>query len=244
MKRDRKRRLDAVAAERLLDGDGGGPAYLVGLIASATARPNPSELAREDAAAAAFVAARDDAVRGAAALRRSAPRAAHGPVRARPRRGRLVPAKAAVLGVALALAAGGLALAATTGVLPSLRHVDGPLTGPAGRTGASSHPSKPAGAGVDATVSGPAGPAGSASPAPSLDGLCHAYLAQVGVDGDLKARQNPAFAALFTAAGGVEKTTAFCQARLSGATASAPGKSSPHPTGPPSPHVTGGSEHR
>ena len=76
----------------------------------------------------------------------------------------------------------------------------------------------------------------------SLDGLCHAYLAQVSAKPD-KVLKNPMFDALVRAAGGVDKVPAFCDTlthAASPATGTGPGKSGDHPTGPPtsrpSPH--------
>lgn len=100
-----------------------------------------------------------------------------------------------------AAATGGVALAATNGVLPN------PLADNA-KVQPSPHaaqPSKQAGKS--------AGAKGAASPSPSLVGLCHAFTAGAG-DNPGKALENPAFTALITEAGDKEKVAAYCDALL------------------------------
>jgi hypothetical protein len=127
---------------------------------------------------------------------------------------RLLTVKVAAAAV---LAVGGVALAASTGVLsPSFGAPKGTPT-PAPATG------KP-----DATRS--TGP--HASPSPSLGGLCKAFGAMpAGNRG--KALESPAFQALISAADGKDKVTAFCQT-LSAAepTTGAGGPPSTHPNIP------------
>jgi hypothetical protein len=94
------------------------------------------------------------------------------------------------------------------------------------------------------------------APSPNLNGLCHAWLAGAGSKHG-KARSNPAFTALITAAGGPDKVAGYCAtivkahssdetsdeadhpARPTHANKSAhpgrgPGGSHAHPAGPPS----------
>ncbi len=136
---------------------------------------------------------------------------------------------------ALALAAGGVAVAAGTGVLPSPLRNDGVTPG---RTSQSTAFVSASGTGQDTSV-GPA--AGGASPSAYLRGLCTAFLAHDGNAAD-KATENPAYAKLIVAAGGVGNVTQYCQSLLNGPSGTATpehGKADGHPTGPPSPHPTG-----
>ncbi|NJP35513.1 hypothetical protein [Micromonospora thermarum] len=97
-----------------------------------------------------------------------------------------------------AVATGGVALAATNGVLPN------PLTDNAKvqpSPDATGKPSKQAGKSAEGK--------NAASPSPSLVGLCHAFRAGAG-DNPGKALENPAFSALITAAGTKEEVAAFC----------------------------------
>jgi hypothetical protein len=137
--------------------------------------------------------------------------------------------------LAFALAGGGVALAAGTGVLPN------PLTigaaAPSRRPDPTSSVSR-AWTGSDSTV---APSAVGHSPSASIHGLCKAHLARVG-NASGKATQNPASAELIVAAGGAGNVTAYCQSLLNGPSATItpqPGKAASHPTGPPSPHPTG-----
>jgi hypothetical protein len=167
---------------------------------------------------------------------------------------KLLTVKAAAV-VALTAAGGGVAVAATTGTLPTM------LTGSdhqtSGLSTAGSHESgkpspKPSagekgkddgGKDNDGKGSASAGPNG--SPSPSLVGLCHAVSAG-NKDDHGKALENPAFTALITAAGGKTKVDLFCTTLLASAAAAHPGQSAEsssgatdHRTGPPSDHGTG-----
>jgi hypothetical protein len=153
------------------------------------------------------------------------------PTHARPDRpawGRALAVKFAAL--ALALVAGGVAVAASVGVIP------GSSTPPPANSASASI--------VDATTTTPAA-AVSPSPRPSLpadiDGLCRAFQNEAIVD-SAAAAHNPRFAELIAAAGGVEKLASFCESVLATA--------APHGSGPPSaqpghsndaspPHATG-----
>jgi hypothetical protein len=133
-------------------------------------------------------------------------------------------AKLATLKAAAILAAtsaGGVALAATTGVLPNPLTEDPPASH---STPDGDHP-------------------GQGTPSPSLNGLCTAFLAGAGAEHG-KALDSPAFTALITAAGGEDAVESFCVTLV----ATAPGHASTdHPTGPPTdrpgdtppPHPTG-----
>jgi hypothetical protein len=220
MPRHRRHELDPETADRLLAGRGDGPPHLSELLARAAAPGRPEELVGEDAAAAVFRSAQTVPVFG-------------------PRRrivqlrwARWVTVKTGAL--ALALAAGGVALAAGTGALPS------PLTiGAAAptRTPQSTAHVAASGSGQDSRI-GPA--VGKASPSASLPGLCTALLAEVATAPGM-ATQNPAYAELIVAAGAGANITAYCQSLLNGpsGTATSHGRSDGHPTGPPSPHPTG-----
>jgi hypothetical protein len=208
--------MDPETAERLLAGHGGGPPRLSELLARAAGPARPGELAGEDAAMAVF---------------RSAQLA--------PRR-RIVTAywtrwatvKAA--GLAFALAVGGVALAAGTGVLPH------PLT--IGATTPSQTPeasSLVASAGTGPQSTDPQSTV-EASRSVSLHRLCRAFLAQVGHT-TAKATDSPASAELIVAAGGAGNVTTYCESLVNGPSATTtqePRKADNHPTGPPSPHPT------
>ncbi len=76
------------------------------------------------------------------------------------------------------------------------------------------------------------------TPSPSLRGLCNAYQAGA-TSNDGKAKDNPAFKALFTAAGGADKVAAYCT-NLVGAPSTHPsGKPTSAPTGAPESHPSG-----
>ncbi len=199
--------MDAETAEQLLRGHPTARRDSPGLaerLAAVSVGAFPGELAGEHAAVAAFLAA---------------PGAYPAP---QPRSkfmiksaviAKLLTLKAAAVAVA-AVSAGGVALAASTGVLPN------PLA-----------PQNPG-----HSAPGPDHTNGSnATPSPSLEGLCTAYLAGAGADHG-KALENPAFTALVTAAGGADGVDAFCE----GLGVTAPGSdrgegaASDHPTGKPS----------
>ncbi len=154
----------------------------------------------------------------------------------RPRRkamsaGKLLAIKVAVAAVVLG-GSGSVALAAT-----------GQLTAQSSRHAApSASSSAPSASSSSARATAPAARVGShssATPSPSLQGLCHAYVAGVGSNPG-KALENPAFTALITAAGGKDKVSSYCTTLLasspsgnSGNSAAHPGKSASHPTGKP-----------
>ena len=128
--------------------------------------------------------------------------------------------------VLAAASAGGVALAASTGVLPN------PLDHSSSNPPASAH----------ATATSSHGPEGAnGTPSPSLVGLCHAYTAGAGADHG-KALDDPAFTVLITTAGGRDHVDAYCASVLTSPGASAEstdGAATPHPTGAPSTHPTG-----
>jgi hypothetical protein len=216
----RDHRIDRPTAERLLAGDptvGGGVAQLLA-IARAPAQGN--DLAGEDEAVAMFRAAhlRSD--------RHLATRSAPGTALARS-----FTVKAAAL--LLAVVAGGVAVAASSGLLP------GPLADPrpAHSHGTSHSTGRPA---LAPTPSRPAVPLpshGSPTFAPQpLGGLCRAPLAQM-TAGHSPPLDNPAFGALVSAAGGKDHVAAYCMALLA-SSSGGPGASG-HPT-PEPPHPTPG----
>lgn len=109
--------------------------------------------------------------------------------------------------IVAAASAGGVALAATTGVLPDPLTQDPP-----------------------ASHSTPGGDhAGQGTPSPSLNGLCTAFLAGAGADRG-KALDNPAFTTLIRAAGNEDGVESYCVTLVASAPANA---STDHPTGPP-----------
>jgi hypothetical protein len=221
------RPLNAEAAEQLLDGHPAARLHardLAERLAAASTAGFPGELAGEEAAAAAFIAF------SAADL---VPLTGRKPMMKSAVVAKLLTLKAAVIAVT-AVSAGGVALAASAGVLPN------PLA-PHNPVHSTEAPDR---------TSGP-----NATPSPSLIGLCTAYQAGVGADHG-KALENPAFSALITAAGGKDKVEAFC----AGLGVTAPGSShgsgpsehpasepnhpnpTEHPTGEPS-HPTGEPSH-
>ena len=103
---------------------------------------------------------------------------------------KLLTLKAAAVAVAVLLV-GGVALAASTDVLPDPFSPRGPASAPAA-TLASNHSNGP-----------------QATPSPSLVGLCVAYRAGV-AEANEHVLANPAFAALVEAAGGRENVASFC----------------------------------
>jgi hypothetical protein len=227
MNAQKTRRLHRNTAERLVTGAAGVPdvhPLLSGLLAAAAAPGRPAELTSEQAILAAFQAAWLTPV---------------------PRSRRLTMLKATVLKlltvkVAAAaaittVAAGGVALAASTGALPN------PLHGQ-GLAAASAKPSDPA-ADHSPQPGSSEGKDAKGSPSPSMVGLCHAYSAGSKTDHG-KALDNPAFTVLITTAGGRDKVDAFCQTLLASAKpseAAAHAGASPdsHPAGAPTDHPTG-----
>lgn len=210
--------LEADVAERLLAGYGGQPWRLAQLLAAAAAPARPHELAGEDAAVVAFRSA--DQTSGV-----------HRRQRSRPAWARLLTAKVAGV-AAVVVTAGGVAVAAGTGVLPS------PLGGGPATTSNAPGSNSPAGTtavpgGAPGLTTGP-GAQPPATPDPALPGLCHAYLAQL-ADNPGKARSGPAFAALAEAAGGADHVTTFCEdlaAAQPGPAPPTPGQTTGRPTEP------------
>lgn len=104
---------------------------------------------------------------------------------------KLLTVKAAAAAIAVTAVGGGLAYAAGSGALPGLGTDNAPSQ-------AAAHATR-----------GPGAAPGSAAPSPSMVGLCRAYTAAV-ADSPGKALENPAFAALITAAGGSDKVGDYC----------------------------------
>jgi hypothetical protein len=104
---------------------------------------------------------------------------------------KLLTLKAAAVAAAAVLSVGGVALAASTDVLPDPFSPRGPASTPAA-TLASNHSNGP-----------------HATQSPSLVGLCKAYRAGA-AEANEHVLANPAFAALVEAAGGRENVASFC----------------------------------
>lgn len=191
------RKINRAVAERLLRGE---PAEshdrLAVLLATVAAcRPGPAEqgLAGEDAAVAAFRAARSAGTLSQARGPGRTRSAASGRNHARWVRH---PVQLAVVAVTITTA-GGIALAAGT-AYRSPTHAPG---------SASATESKEPGRATStgrASVKPPAG-----TPEPSMTGLCRAYMASVRTAPG-KALDNPAFASLIRAAGGKDKVAGYC----------------------------------
>jgi hypothetical protein len=196
MSRHRARRVDRRTAEQLLVGARPADAEpLAALLRAAAAPVHPTELAGEQAALAAFQAA--------AALDPA-------PEPRRPSTLRSVLAKLLTVKAVLVLAAvgtTGVVLAASNGAVPV------PWTSePAEPPAVTRTTSAPASTRTpEARTSPNSPPAGTQStPAPSLSGLCQAYLAQMDQNPGSDPAGNPAFTALVTAAGGAENVPEFC----------------------------------
>jgi hypothetical protein len=101
-------------------------------------------------------------------------------------------------GAAAATVAGGAALAAT-----------GNMPGPLSELGVGALRPAPAESAADHAGEAGAGGIGQASPSPSLEGLCEAFLAEV-ADAPGRALESPAFQVLITNAGGEDEVAAFC----------------------------------
>lgn len=191
-------RIDRDTAERLLDGHlaagPGGP--LAAWLRAAQAPALPDELVGERAALLAFHAA---ALRPVPRQRRLS--------MLKTTLANLLTAKAAA--VVAAAGAGGIALAAGTGVLPvelpntASEHSVVATTAPAPHSASpAADPAKPEQAG--------------GNPAPSMAGLCRAYNAEVS-NNPGKAMESPAFTALVDAAGATDKVDGFCKEKLAAA---------------------------
>lgn len=250
MSAHRSRRIDRRTAEHLLRGEpvraqAAGSDAVRDLLAAASAPARTGELAREQAALAAFRAAHLTSV----------PQPRRGSMLIKTALAKLLTVKIAATAVT-AVAAGGIAVAAATGNLPT-QHGDG-RTGPptstvsattdqathtsqAGSNGASDAADTNA-TGNHATdksngdkANGDKNAGGSGVPSPSLVGLCQAYTARAAAEQG-KALENPAFTVLVTTAGGKDKVPAYCADLLG----TQPGQSSAaHPTGKPTTHSTG-----
>jgi hypothetical protein len=133
---------------------------------------------------------------------------------------KLTTAKAVLVATCTVTAAGGVAVAAGTGVLPNPAAAGGAR--PAAHTSAKSAHQSDHGKDDKANKAektdkdkkrdgGPAGAQG--SPSPSLVGLCHAVRSGNKTEHG-KALQSPAFRHLITTAGGMDKVDAFCDALL------------------------------
>jgi hypothetical protein len=247
MSAHRFRRVDRRTADQLLDGApdrarAAGSDALSELLAAAAAPAREGELAGEQAAMAAFRAARLASV---PQLRRRS-------MLIKTALAKLLTVKIAATAVT-AVTVGGVAVAAATGNLPTQRG-DSPTVPPMGTvsatTGQVTHtPSivssqAPDTADKNATDKNPTDNnaadktnSDSGSPSPSLVGLCRAYTAGAGAEQG-KALDNPAFTVLITTAGGTDKVSAYCTDLLGnqpGQSSAAPstGKPTTHPTGPP-----------
>ena len=200
--------LTRATADRLLEGTTADVPQLARLLRAAAAPAAGTDLAGQQAVLAAFRHARE----------LTTP--------TRPRRLTMIKsavlaalsAKTAAAAAVAAAATGGIALAASSGVLPTSH------TGGSHPASNSSH--APAGSPTTATSHASAEP----SPSPNLHGLCTAYRAGA-TSNPGKAASNPAFSALARAAGGASNIAGYC------ATVAAPQDSVPtsgHPTGKPS----------
>jgi hypothetical protein len=231
MSAHRFRRVDRRTAEQLLRGapdpeHGAGPDALSTLLAAASAPARAEELAGEQAALAAFRAAR----------------LADAPQPRRPSMLKVTLAKLATVKIAATaaavLVAGGVAVAAATGGLPTQGNDTPPavpstidkVTSSAASDGAPGKSDKkdngqPNGekSNGDKNNNDNAG-----TPSPSLTGLCHAYTAGSKSERG-KALESPAFTYLITTAGGKDKVPAYCSDLL----AKEPKQQPEHPTGKP-----------
>ncbi|WP_131308411.1 hypothetical protein [Micromonospora zingiberis] len=225
------RRIDRNTAELLLDGDLvalSRAGRLAGTLRALCGPARPYELAGEQAAVAAFLATADFVPTPGLPE----------PTPLRKALARTLTVKATIVVAATGL--GGVALAAGTGALPT------PLIGtpaappathaPAPYVPGPPHPAAPGGGSVSPSAGPVVNAAGSPMPAHLLH--CQAY-ARIGAAPG-KALENPAFADLVAAAGGIEHVEAYCAA----STRTPPGSSgrpSPGPTGTgPGAHPHGG----
>jgi len=220
MSTHRHRRFDRRIAEQLLrdaqsPGRPAAPDALGELLHAAAGPAREGELAGEQAAVAAFRAAR----------------LAPAPL---PRRRTMIKTTLAgmmaakiLAPVAAAAAVGGITVAGVTGTLPLPE--DTPANPPAQQPTTTPRSVIP-------TQDNAATPA---APNPSLTGLCQAYTSGVAT-AEGKAMDSPAFQVLIAKAGGEDKVTGYCAHRLadrSGAPQSVPSTgptTPPHPTGRPS----------
>ncbi|HEX2419020.1 MAG TPA: hypothetical protein VHJ83_13005 [Micromonosporaceae bacterium] len=122
------------------------------------------------------------------------------------------------MGTATAMAAGGIAFAASNGTLPNpLAEQAAPQASAAAENADRDHGKQ-------------------GSPAPSLVGLCKAYGAKVGATEEGKALDSPAFQALVTAAGAKDKVTSYCENLLASAKPKHGEAPADRPSGAPTDH--------
>ncbi|WCN78740.1 hypothetical protein [Micromonospora sp. LH3U1] len=206
------------------------------LLAAAAGPIRPAELAGEEAALAAFRAARSN----------PAPSVPH-----RPHRRRLTTGAVAWIGAVAATATAGAAFAAVTRdwvpnpVAPAPSRTSPTPDQPASRSGEpsrSASPGTPSPGTPSPRTPSPAVPSapGTApaytAPAGQLHGLCRAWQAKKPEQRE-KALRTPGFKKLVIAAGSAEEVEAYCQRLVPVAKPSAPAKASPPhpPTGRPTP---------
>jgi hypothetical protein len=219
----------------MLDGApvaGGHP--LTDLLAAVTVPAGGGELAGEDAAVAAFRAAR------------LAPASHRKPSTLKS----LFTARIAAVAAAVAVLVGGVATAAATGYLPTPLGGHPAIVPAHSSVAASSTTTSSTGHTTSASNEDHGSPTTTDVPTPSVAGLCNAYAAGAGSDHG-KALDNPAFGSLITAAGGRDKVDAYCADLLAGQQGhngstntngkghdpKGPPASHPdHTTGPPSTH--------
>jgi hypothetical protein len=222
MSTQRRARLSREETERLLAGEAlRGPARpaaerLAVHLTAAAGPTQPGELAGEAAAVAAFRAARLAPVvppRRPSVLKTAL--------------GKMLTLKVGAA-VAGALTAGGVALAATGGPAEAPKE---PNPAHASAKSTSSPGSDQAGKPSMSATKGQGNSAGG-SPSPSLPGLCKAYQAKADIERG-KALDSPAFTALVTAAGGLDKVDTYC------ATLITPKPDKTRPTNRPTPKPTG-----
>ena len=190
---------------------------LAELLAAASAPPRPSELAGEEAALAAFRAARQPTAQPSAASTR--------------RRRRIGAGAGVWAAVVAATATAGAALAAGGQLGTSPGPAPAPL--PAPTTSAdvpSTRSTPPAVPSRGAAPSVPSEPATNAAapdqPGSAKLGLCRSYLAKGGVERG-KSLETPAFSALVEAAGGRDGVPAYCERMLAPETGSGDGQPTP-----------------
>ncbi|MER7459583.1 hypothetical protein [Micromonospora sp. NPDC126480] len=236
----RSARHGGAELDRLLDAGAGVPPTgadpVARLLSAAAAPARPDELAGEEAALAAFRAARVAPVRPAEPPRRRRP------IRAG--------AVAWAAGIAVTATAG-VAFAAATIDRPGLPIPPRPVTpAPLTSDSAPASPTRPGGDGTSGTPSGgptSSGPGSttgapsagtpttgapspsSAGPSQRLAGHCKAYLAKSPAQRE-KALDKPAFADLVTAAGGRDRVTTYCTELVGEPAPPATGKPEPEPS--------------
>ena len=214
MSTSRERRIGTRAAEDLLNGASvGGHAHLGAVLRAAAGPGNSCELAGRHQAIAEFQRSR-----------RRAPWSPQRPPRFTALAVKLVTLKAAAA-AALFVGAGGVAVAASTGVLPETLHRHSTPTTSAGHA-APTHRSAPS-----------PYPSVGAAPSTSLVGLCHTYAAGAGATQG-RSLDNPRFRPLVAAADGKEHVDAYCDELLGTQTPRPkPGRRG-HASGGPSDHAS------